>query len=175
MRRPRASPRAGSPAVDEHPIAILHNLRRRRALILVDAFNVVFTDRRAIFARMTGPRLRRAIVEANAAGKAAGQGALSRWGGQLAACARFGDRYLEMSPDDVLREEPANFAVPLEEIHALRFRKVHPPRRRGQVVVRVHGRVDVETRRGRLRFSTDGYPTEDVETLQRVLGAKVVA
>lgn len=76
-----------------------------------DSYVVVVTTKRMVFAMLTSKDLQQAANEAREKAKAEGKGFFGAWGDQLKATFKYGEKYLSMHPDQILAENPSNFAV----------------------------------------------------------------
>lgn len=157
----------------EQVLAVLHNVKKTKMLGRWDTYNVAVTGQRCIFAKLTTDMLKQAAAQANEQGKAEGKGFMARWGEQLAASLTYGNRYLIMAPDDILKENPDNFSVDNEEIEAIKFQEKRGVEDKGAVVHRIFGEVTFKTKRGKTEYQMDGIPTDDIAALKRVLGDRV--
>ncbi|MBM4432599.1 MAG: hypothetical protein FJ025_01185, partial [Chloroflexi bacterium] len=108
--------------MSEQVKCVLHNINKPKKFGTWDTYNVAVTDIQCIFAKLTNDLLKKAAAEANQKGKEEGKGFFSRWGDQMSATMRYGDRYLSMSADDVLAENPENFVIAHSEIKTITFK-----------------------------------------------------
>ncbi len=159
--------------MSEHVVCVLHNVKKSKFLGRWDTFNVAVTGERCLFARLTSEMAKKAVEEANKQGKAEGKGFMARWGEQLQASLSYGNRYLGMAPDDILKENADNFALSNGDIERIEFREVRKKTDRGQSVRRVYGEVTFKTRSGKAAYELDGYPVDDIAALKTVFGDKV--
>ncbi len=159
--------------MSEQVVCVLHNVKKSKFLGRFDTYNVAVTAERCIFARLTSEMLKRAAAEANAQGKSEGKGFMARWGDQLQASLSYGNGYVGAAPDEILKENPDNFAVPNGDIEAIEFREVKQKADRGQTIRRVFGEVPFKTRSGKAKYEMDAYPVDDIAALKTVLGNKV--
>ncbi len=161
--------------MSEQVRCVLHNIKKTKFLGRWDTYNVAVTEQRCIFAKLTNDMLKNAVTEASAQGKAEGKGFLARWGDQLQASLSYGNRYLSLAPDDILKENPDNFAVANEDVEAVCFREVRQkrPGQGGRVIQRVYGEVTFKTGKGKTEYALDTVPVDDIAALRKVLGDKV--
>ena len=102
-------------AYTEALIGIIPAVSRRKG-IGTEGFNVIVTQRRMIFAVMTGDMINQAAKQAAKEG--------GFFGGMLNAATvgyDFYKRYLTMPPDTALAENPQNFAVELSRIRKVQI------------------------------------------------------
>jgi len=135
-----------------------------------ETYNVAVTESRCIFTGLTADLLKKAAAEANEAGKEEGMGFLGRWGDQITAP---GDRYLHMPPEDIMKENPKNYAVPLTNIKSISFYEKRKMKDAGSIIVRIYGEVVFDTARGKTTYQIDGMPVDDIAAMRKILGDKV--
>ena len=152
---------------------VLHNINKPKKFGTWDTCNVAVTDTRCIFAKLTSDLLKKAAAEANQKGKEEGKGFFSRWGDQMSATSKYGDRYLNMSADDVLKENPDNFAIDHTEIKAISFKQKQSVEDADKVIRRIYGEVTFDTNRGKTTYQMGGMPVNDIAAMRAVLGDKV--
>ncbi len=152
---------------------VLHNIKKPKMLGAPDTYNVAVTDSRCLFARLTNDMLKKAAAEASQKGKEEGKGFLSRWGDQIAATLKYGDRYLAVSPEDILKENRDNFAIDHRDIKSISFHEKRRAEEAGKIIRRIYGEVTFETTRGRTTYQVDGMPVDDIASMRKVLGDKV--
>ena len=153
---------------------VLHNIRKAKMFGTPETYNVVVTESRCIFAGLTADLLKKAAAEANEKGKDEGKGFLGRWGDQIAATLTYGDRYLNMSPDDVMRENPKNFSINLNDIKSISFNEKTRVQDKG-IIKRIYGEVTFDTNQGKNTYQIDGMPVDDIAAMRGLLGNKVRA
>lgn len=152
---------------------ILHNIKKAKSFGRWDAFNVAITIDRCIFAQLTSEMLQKAANEANQQGKEAGKGFLSRWGDQMSATLKYGDRYLTMDPEAILRENSDNFALDNRSIKSIAFKQKHNIQDKDSLVRRIYGEVTFDTDKGKTTYQIDGMPLDDIAAMKMILGSIV--
>jgi hypothetical protein len=151
---------------------VLHNIKKTKMFGTPETYNVAVTENRCIFAGLTADLLKKAAAEANEKGKEDGKGFLGRWGDQIAATMIYGDRYLNMAPDDVIRENPKNFSIGLNDIKSISFREKQRVQDKS-LLKRIYGEVTFDTNQGKTVYQIDGMPVDDISAMRVVLGEKV--
>jgi hypothetical protein len=151
----------------------LHNIKKAKTFGTPEAYNVAVTDNRCIFAKLTNDLLKKAAADANEAGKAEGKGFLGRWGDQMAATMKYGDRYLNWTPEQVLQETKENFAIGFGDIKSIDFQEKKRIQDAGSIIRRIYGEVTFDTAQGKFKYLIDGMPVDDIAAMKAVLGAKV--
>lgn len=152
---------------------VLHNIKKPRMFGQLDAYNVAVTDTRCIFAKLTSDLLKKAAADANRKGKEEGKGFFDRWGDQMSATLRYGDRYLTMSPEEVLQETKDNFAVDNTGIKSIVFREKTRRADIDSAIKRIYGEVTFDTGHGKTTYQLDGMPVDDIAAMRAVLGDKI--
>jgi hypothetical protein len=152
---------------------VLHNIKKSKMFGAADAYNVAVTDTRCIFAKLTGDLLKKAAAEANQRGKEEGKGFLGRWGDQLTATLKYGDRYLAMSADDVMKETADNFVIDIADVKTISFKEKHRIADANSIIRRIYGEVTFDTKSGKTTYQIDGMPVDDIAAMQAVMGEKV--
>jgi hypothetical protein len=107
-------PPAG-PIPGEAVIGIIPNATKKKNLILSETFNIVVTNHRIICALLTSQMIKDAAASHRGQGvggffKAMGSG-YTLW-----------QRYLQVPPDVALQENPANFAIYMNQIRKVKFK-----------------------------------------------------
>jgi hypothetical protein len=86
-----------------------------------EAFHIVVTSQRLIFARQTDEMMKANIQQARVAARENGKGFLGQWGAQLNA--NTGAQYLQMQPQMILSEQADNFFVYNNQVREARVHK----------------------------------------------------
>jgi hypothetical protein len=86
------------------------------------AFTLVLTNYRVIFAMQTNQMMQEQVRYAREAAKQAGKGFFGQWGAQLSASSKY---YLQKPPEAILAEQPGNFFIPHNQLRAVKFHVVH--------------------------------------------------
>jgi hypothetical protein len=95
-------------------IGVIPNATRKKGFMSTEVFNIVVTNQRLVFALMTSQMIKEAAASHRGEGfsgfiKGVGSG-YTLW-----------QRYLQMPPEQALRENPNNFAVYLNQIRRVKF------------------------------------------------------
>jgi hypothetical protein len=104
----------GMPA--ETLTGIIPGASRKKNMLSAEGFNIIVTGQRMIFAQMTSQ-----MVQEEAKRKAAGKGFFGGMAAGMGAGFDLWKRYLEMPPEQALRENPGNFDIPLNQIRRIKF------------------------------------------------------
>lgn len=151
-------------------MGIIPALQRKIKLLKFKTYTLAVTDRRLIFAELTGEMLKEAAAEAIEESK--GKGFFTRMKETATSQQRVYSRYKEMRPEDIIAETPGNFAVNNNEIKTVRIRTGH--------YIDEHGQYDNDTmlihttrEKINLTFNYSGATPEAKKILWRALGKKV--
>jgi hypothetical protein len=162
------TPAVASAPSSESVVGVLSFVERRKGLLGSEAFNLVLTADRLVFAKVTSEMLKEAIDEARRGAKAQGKGFFGQWGAQLGASGSIAERYYQMPVDAILRENPDNFQLPLGQIQKVQVK---------------HGQFDEQQTNpdyvvihagGKMRFNLKGVSAGQAKkALREVLGERV--
>lgn len=156
-------------AQEEEILGIIPALNRRTGLFSVKTYTLIVTNRRLIFALLTSKMMQAAVAEANEASK--GKGMLARMKEALTSQQRIYSRYYNMTGEEILRENPENFAVNNDEIKTVKIHIGHFYEAEGKK----NDTMVILTAREKLNFSFhyDGATGEAKKILWRALGNRV--
>ncbi len=180
MRAPAASPPPAQPAApvpapqpapsaqSEIVLGVIPGGARSKALGLKrEAFFVVVTSHRLIFAHQTGQMMKENARRAKEQARQQGKGFFGQWGAVLGSGG--GDHYLGMPPQAILNERSNNFFLMNNQVQSVRIRHDHD-QETGQTTYQ----IEFKAASGKTRLR---YQHLDVgrakQLLQQVLG-KVV-
>lgn len=150
--------------------AVIPLVRKPKSFGRSDTYTLVVTDSRMIFAELTSDMMKQAAAEAQKRGKEEGKGFFARWGGQIKATMSFSDRYWQIPPEEALRENGKNFAVPNSSVRVIKAKMKSQggdPDEPGRSYVE----LKIESSGGKYEFRVDGSNDKAIrETLQGVFG-----
>lgn len=89
--------------------------------IKVESFMIICTNRRIVFALQTVQMMQENVRLGRQEAENQGKNFFGKWGAQLSA--NSGKKYWKMLPDQILAEQPANFAIECEQLHSIRMRQ----------------------------------------------------
>jgi hypothetical protein len=143
---------------DEKLVGIIPAVSRKKGFLSMEAFNVVVTERRMIFAIMTPEMIKEAAKQERKKGLA---GVFS------AAFVGYTlhERYLDMPPEAALNENPENFAVDLGAIKKVKVKGGNSWVRSG-VTQYEQGQLEIETAGEKYKFT---MPHDTVDNAKEVL------
>lgn len=102
------------PLSSEKVLCVIGMVTKKTGVFSSDLYHMVVTDRRLIFARQTKEMQSADVNRAREQAKQAGKGVFGQIGAQMGT--RHGDKYLSVAPDLILRENPQNFAIDLNQV-----------------------------------------------------------
>ena len=162
------TPRA-TPVAQSEPVAgVIPGLRRRKGFLgmQADAYSLVVTPSRLVFALLTSKMQKDAVEQARQEAKQEGKGALGQWGAQFGWTNVIVRRYQSMPVEAILAEESANTFIPNDQIKKVRV-KVDV----GDENTSSSTTLEIETASGKHKYEvTSGSSTEVKRLLQQTLG-----
>jgi hypothetical protein len=97
-------------------------VRTIKLLGIPKSFALVLTDQRTILVPLTSEMLKQAVVEARDDAASEGKGFMGKWAAQMKATLGYTSRYLEMDPDEILRQSPNHVVMRNDTISKVRIR-----------------------------------------------------
>lgn len=85
------------------------------------SFALIVTNQRTILIPLTSDMLKQAVVEARDEAASEGKGFMGKWAAQMKASLGYTSRYLEMDPEEILRQNPNHEAMPNSSISKVRI------------------------------------------------------
>lgn len=143
---------------------VIPNLQKPKMLGMNwDVYNLVIAGNRAIFAHLTQNMISKAIEESRKKSKEEKKGFFAAWGDQITAGTKYYEKYFGMNPDDILKEDPSNFALEISSVQS----------------VKVHDRSDDDKSYYDIEFNTASgkfkfrYNSNPKDALQKAFPGKV--
>ncbi|HSW58542.1 MAG TPA: zinc ribbon domain-containing protein [Dehalococcoidales bacterium] len=90
---------------------IIPNLMLQKSWGRSETFNLIVTDQRSIFARLTSQIMNETVKMRREKAAAEGKGFFGKWAAQMKGFNTYTDRYQTMNPDEVLSEDKENFQI----------------------------------------------------------------
>jgi hypothetical protein len=90
---------------------IIPNLMQPKSWGRSDTFNLIVTDQRSIFAKLTSQIMNDTIKMRREKAAAEGKGFFGKWAAQMSGFNTYTDRYQNMTPDEALLENTENFQI----------------------------------------------------------------
>jgi hypothetical protein len=105
---------------NENTVTIIGPLNKPKLMGLAnDSFTLIVTKDQSIFAKLTSEIMKKVAEEAKQQAKQEGKGFFGQWGSQIAGGMNYSQRYLNMDPGEILKENPANFSIPNSSINLI--------------------------------------------------------
>lgn len=123
--QPQPASGAAAPVVQEPTMGILTGLQRHGGFLGMkkDAFSLIVTPTRLVFAAVTQQMMRDAVATANAEAKAEGKGFFKRMAAQMRWMEVISRQYASMPIDAILAQFPGSYAIANGQIQRIRFRE----------------------------------------------------
>jgi hypothetical protein len=86
-----------------------------------DVYNLIVTDRRSIFSKLTNEMMNKTIQARRAKAEAEGKGFFGKWKAQMQGFNTYTDYYKGMTPDQIILEGKENFAIDNSTIRGLKI------------------------------------------------------
>jgi len=93
------------------------------------SFAFIVTDQRTIFVPLTSTMIKQAVVEARDQASAEGKGFMGKWAAQMKASLGYTSRFLDMEPDEILRQYPEHNVTPNDSFSKVRIKMREDPNR----------------------------------------------
>jgi len=90
---------------------IIPNLIVSKSLGRTDTFNLIVTERRSIFAKLTSQIMNDTVKMRRDKAAAEGKGFFGKWKAQMQGFNTYTDWYRDKTPDQTLGETPGNYAI----------------------------------------------------------------
>jgi hypothetical protein len=163
------APAPSSPAwtpVAEPVVGVLPVLERRKGVLSTEAFTLVLTSQRLVFARLTTEMQRAVVEQAKQAAKAEGKGFLGQWGAVLGVTSALRERYSRLPVEAILGEHPDNFSIPIQEVRQVKIKS-------GDVEELQPDQIVIQAAE-KMKFDLKGPSTRDAkQVLRQALGDRV--
>ena len=134
---------------------IIPNLSVYKSLGRFDNYNLIVTDRRSIFSKMTNEMMNKTIKARRDKAEAEGKGFFGKWKAQMAGFNTYTDYYEGMTPEQILVDHKENYFVDNSRIVGLEIRD----KSSDDGGADYYG-VEIETVEKKLKFRTQYDPTD---------------
>jgi hypothetical protein len=101
---------------------VIPNLTVSKSWGRSDTFNLIVTDHRSIFAKLTNEIMGETIKQRRDKAASEGKGFFGKWAAQMKEFNNYTDRYRTMSPEEALLENKENFQVDNSSIRDVKSR-----------------------------------------------------
>jgi uncharacterized Zn finger protein (UPF0148 family) len=142
----------------EHVKTIIPNFMVAKSWGRYDIYNLIVTDRRSIFSKLTNEMMNKTIQARRAKAEAEGKGFFGKWKAQMQGFNTYTDYYQRMTPDQILMEGKDNFSLDNSTIHGLKI-KDETSDEGGMSMYY----IEIQTQGKNLQFKTQYDPTEALE------------
>jgi hypothetical protein len=161
---------APQPAVSGEPLRnLISGLSISKGFMRFDNFNLIITDYRSIFAKITQQIMNEAVKAARDNAQAQGKGFWGKWGAQLNMANNYWARYKGMTPDQILLETQGNFAIENQLIQKIKVKDECDNDDDGGSKTQYE--IEFETVTGKFKFKTAFDPKKQ---LIQIFGAGLV-
>jgi hypothetical protein len=166
QRPPPSSDYQAPPAFfQSEPIkAMFPNLQIGKSWGRNDTYNLIVTDRRSIFAKLTNELINETVKTRRAKASAEGKGFWGQYKAQLTGFNNYTDRYVNMNPEMILAETPGNFFIDNATILKIKTRD-----NTDEEDSRVEYEIEFQTTAQKYKFTANYDPEKD---LKHVYGLK---
>lgn len=144
---PATPPTTAPSATGEQLIGIIPAVYRKKSLLKNESFNILVTEKRMVFAEMTQDMIKEEVKKAGKEGFFAGM--LS----SLTAGYDFYKRYLNMPPEEALKETPQNFFIDLNRIKKVKIKEGRNLTRGSGVPQYEDSQLEIETTGDKYKFT----------------------
>jgi hypothetical protein len=148
-------------------------LSRKKGFFGNEIYNAVVTNGRIVFALQTNE-----IVKQQAAQAGEGRGFLGKMAGAMTAGFNIWKRYLNMPPEQALRENPQNFSINLGQIRRVKYDAGRTIFKKGAFTVGASinrdedepAHLEIETMAEKMKFDVPTHFQEEVRTVLKQAG-----
>jgi len=149
----------------EQIAGIIPNAERKSGVFKSETFNIIVSDRRIVFAILTGEMIRAQVKEVSK------KGFFSGVAGALTAGGNYYKKYADMAPEEALKENPQNFAVNFNSITGLRIIEGHSHVvTKGKPPVYDESYIEIDTPSGQHKFTLDRDAIKSAREITRKAG-----
>jgi len=134
---------------------IIPNLSVYKGLGRFDNFNLIVTDRRSIFSKLTYDMMNKAIQKRRDKAGTEGKGFFGKWKAQMQGFNTYTDYYEGMTPEQILNENKDNFVIENQNITGVEIRDESSDEGGADY----YG-IEIKTVGKKLKFRTQYEPTE---------------
>jgi len=134
---------------------IIPNLSVYKGWGRYDTYNLIVTDGRSIFSKLTNEMMNKAIQARRAKAEGEGKGFFGKWKAQMQGFDTYVDYYQGMTLDQILIENKDNFALDNSSIRGLNIRDETDD----ESMMSLYG-LEIQTTGKNLQFKTRYDPTE---------------
>ncbi len=140
----------------EAVLGIIPNVTRKKGLFGQEAYNIVFTDRKVIFAILTAAMIKEESRRQQAEAKEKNQGFLASTFAYMTAGYSVYRRYFSMPPEAIITESPENFFVDMGRVKSARIDEGRRVRQANGIYTHVDSKIVIDTTNGKYSFNLPG-------------------
>ena len=152
-----------APPAPDQVVTVIGMVTKKTGMFSSELYHLAITGKRLVFALQTKEMQNRDVAGAREEAKQQGKNFFGQIGAQMST--RSGEKYLGMSPDLILAENPQNFAIDLEDV--LKISIYH-----GDFEDNSPDSMEIKTKSQKLKFNISNYYNVEKQ-LKAVLGSKV--
>ncbi len=152
-----------APPAPDQVVTVIGMVTKKTGMFSSELYHLAITGKRLVFALQTKEMQNRDVAGAREEAKQQGKNFFGQIGAQMST--RSGEKYLGMSPDLILAENPQNFAINLEDV--LKISIYH-----GDFEDNSPDSMEIKTISQKLKFNISNYYNVEKQ-LKAVLGSKV--
>lgn len=150
-------------------VSIIGPLHKPKLMGLAnDSFTLIVTEEQSIFAKLTSEIMKKVAEDARQQAKQEGKGFFGQWGSQIAGGMNYTQRYLSMAPEEIMKENPANFSIANSSIDSVKVR--YRDTGDEDSASRSEWTVTIQARSQKLKFN---YGDDPKDELKRAYGELV--
>jgi len=142
-------------------------IRKVKLLGMPESFAFVVTDRRTILIPLTKEMLKQAVTNARDEAAAEGKGMMGKWTAQMKATLGYTSRYLEMEPDEILRQNPQHEVMGNDSITKVRIRMRQDTNRNMTLWF-----LTLQTAGGKTKYELQSRTKDLVNALKQAYGSR---
>lgn len=144
----------------EHVKTIIPNFMVAKSWGRYDIYNLIVTDRRSIFSKLTNEMMNKTIQARRAKAEDEGKGFFGKWKAQMQGFNTYTDYYQGMTPDQILLEGKDNFSLDNSTIRGLKIRDETSDEGGMSMYY-----VEIQTQGKNLQFKTQYDPTKALDAV----------
>lgn len=147
---------------NESIIGVIVNASKKKSLFKRTTYNIIVTNKRLLFAELTADMLKQAAKDATEESKAAGENIFKRMAKTATSGFSFHKRYLEMTPEAILAEQPENYALEATQIEKFKTKM-------GDIEYNTPNKLILFSSRGKESFDIQSNISEAKKLLNQLL------
>jgi len=142
-------------------------IRKVKLLGMPESFAFVVTDQRTILIPLTKEMLKQAVTDARDQAGAEGKGMVGKWAAQMKATLGYTSRYLDMDPEEILRQNPRHQVMANDQLAKVRIRMRQDVNRNMTLWY-----LTLQSPAGKTKYELQGRTKDLVNALKQAYGSK---